>query len=263
MNLQDIPEDVVACTGSVHALHPVPQGMTSEVAIADCEKGRFVLKHSDTAPFSDWLAREYAMLLMLGEYELPIPKTYCLVTDQRDGQLSRWLVMSVLPGEPLSAVLARHPPEVERHQLLRTFGAVLARIHATIVPDTFSGQPHWLDRILQEAEHNLMHFPTDGDAALLERLRKTRPRQTAHTLIHGDYTIDNVMVENGRVTGIIDWGRGDWGDPRYDLVLATERLMLEHVFLTHDDFDAFYVGYGGMHVSTDEQAYFESLYEFF
>ena len=38
-----------------------------------------------------------------------------------------------------------------------------------------------------------------------------------HVLIHGDYCLPNVLVEDGRLTGLVDVGRSGLGDPRDDL----------------------------------------------
>lgn len=37
-------------------------------------------------------------------------------------------------------------------------------------------------------------------------------------IVHWDFTPDNVLVRDGRVTGVIDWEGARAGDPRFDLV---------------------------------------------
>ena len=46
-------------------------------------------------------------------------------------------------------------------------------------------------------------------------------------------TIDNVLVHNGEVTGIIDWSGGAFGDPRYDVSLAIRPK--HHIFEWESD----------------------------
>jgi aminoglycoside phosphotransferase (APT) family kinase protein len=81
-----------------------------------------------------------------------------------------------------------------------------------------------------------------------------------HTLIHGDFTVDNTLISDGNVSGIIDWSGGTVGDPRYDLVLATQ--LKRGVFAKRDE-AVFWDSYGRPPVSADERAYFTGLYEFF
>lgn len=60
----------------------------------------------------------------------------------------------------------------------------------------------------------------DGSRELLEKLKIINRKEYKQTLIHGDFTIDNVLVNNGKITGVIDWSGGAYGDPRYDVSLA-------------------------------------------
>src|SRR6478609_3734535 len=78
--------------------------------------------------------------------------------------------------------------------------------------------------------------------------------------IHGDYTIDNVLVHDGRITAVIDWSGGTWGDARYDMALA---VRFEDGIFTGKERSAFFNGYG-KGISQHEFCYFaEGLYEFF
>lgn len=43
------------------------------------------------------------------------------------------------------------------------------------------------------------------------------PEPRAITLVHGDLRTGNYMVDEGRLTGILDWEFAHWGDPREDL----------------------------------------------
>jgi aminoglycoside phosphotransferase (APT) family kinase protein len=116
--------------------------------------------------------------------------------------------------------------------------------------------------MLDEAERNLRVMRVDeGTPAKLERLRRDMPDPVRPALIHGDFTLDNTLVEYGSITGVVDWSGGAWGDPRYDLALA---LMREReAFRARADTDAFYAGYEGRRLSTRDARYFVKLYDFF
>ena len=77
--------------------------------------------------------------------------------------------------------------------------------------------------------------------ALLEREREAFTQVTVPKLIHWDMWAGNVFVQNGKVTGIIDFERCLWGDE-----------LLEVGFRTYDRQDAFYEGYG-MHQLSSAQ----------
>jgi aminoglycoside phosphotransferase (APT) family kinase protein len=67
----------------------------------------------------------------------------------------------------------------------------------------------------------------DGDAAagltdLAERLAAAVPATQRHTIVHGDYRIDNCLFDRtdpGRVTAVLDWEMSTLGDPMADLGL--------------------------------------------
>ncbi|MBU3570602.1 aminoglycoside phosphotransferase family protein [Priestia aryabhattai] len=79
-------------------------------------------------------------------------------------------------------------------------------------------------------------------------------------LIHGDYTIDNVLVHDCQIAAVIDWSGGALGDARYDIALA---VRLEDGIFTGKERAAFFKGYG-KGLSQGEFCYFaEGLYKFF
>ncbi|SHR51791.1 Aminoglycoside phosphotransferase [Mycobacteroides abscessus subsp. abscessus] len=58
--------------------------------------------------------------------------------------------------------------------------------------------------MLYQAEYNFNNHEVDGTKELLERLKVEKPEEYKQTLIHGDFTIDNVIVSNGIIIGVID-----------------------------------------------------------
>jgi len=117
--------------------------------------------------------------------------------------------------------------------------------------------------MLEQAEYNLHHYTVDGSAAQLAELRQHRPRPVPVTLIHGDFTVDNVLIKDRKVIGVIDWMGGGMGDPRYDLALAI-RPKSSGLFHEPQDRAAFFEGYGELvTLHESEYSYFVTLYEFF
>ena len=258
----DLPKDIRRFLGTIDALRYPPQGCTSQVAIVVGARGEFVVKRASGEQWCHWLTREERTLRALTSSGLPIPRPWCFIPPASPSESEAWLVMDVLPGESIGSALTRETRPARRRDLLRAFGHTLRTIHQTplssaLAPD---GRP-WLEAMLDEAADNLARFSVDGSPALLDSLRQHRPPAAAQTLIHGDYTLDNVLVQNGKVTGIIDWSLGGFGDPRYDLALATRPD--EGIFQSVDDRRDFYSGYGGPPLPPEIQAYFVGLYEFF
>ncbi len=62
-----------------------------------------------------------------------------------------------------------------------------------------------------------------GDEALIAWLTAHTPAESAHTLVHNDYKLDNLMFDAhdpSRVTALLDWEMTTVGDPLVDLGLT-------------------------------------------
>ncbi len=268
IELMEIPDSILEVLGEVRRLTMPAQGCTSRLAVLETERGLFVLKHTAEPLFMPWLAREAQVLHWLAQTAplaaaLPVPHPRAFVEDAA----GVWLLMDYLPGESLTEVLRRLPAGT-RAPLLHRFGATLAAIHATPPPPGMPLQSAaaWLEGALETGALHLREFPDTYDdpelPALLARLRRERPAPVPATLIHGDFTTDNVLIAEGRITGIIDWAGGAVGDPRYDVALAFD-ADAEEIALTADERAAFYAGYGRAPLTEFEQQYFLDLYELF
>lgn len=258
--LDQMPAALHEIAGPIQVVDVPEQGATSDVVILSSSNGRFVVKRASQPPYHEWLRREYEVLRSLSPHMDFVPKPFGYVEEEHRESRSHWLLMEHLPGVSLRAVLRRGVEPAERRRLLFSFGQALSAIHRQPVPDELVSRQPWLDRILELAAIYLRDYEVDGNAELLERLKTERPEPLPPCLIHGDYTLDNVLIEGGRVSGVIDWCWGAWGDPRYDLALATREKT--EVFQDQADFDAFYDGYAGRRLTEEEKAYFVGIYEF-
>ncbi|HEU4326884.1 MAG TPA: phosphotransferase [Roseiflexaceae bacterium] len=255
----DLPPALRSLVGPVQRIDYPPQGDTSLVASLEGANGAAVLKRAHRVPFDAWLRREHAVLHALEATPLAVPRPLALA--EHGGAV--WLLMTRLPGEPLRAVLRREQRPAKRRVLLRGFGAAVAALHRCPAPPglTPPAPEGWLASALRQAGEALERHPVDGTPELLDRLRASIPAPVPQTLIHGDCTLDNVLVEGGRISGLIDWAGGAVGDPRYDLALATQPKP--EAFGNPDDQDAFYSGYNGPRLEANEADFFLGLYEFF
>ncbi|MBB4824542.1 aminoglycoside phosphotransferase (APT) family kinase protein [Sporosarcina luteola] len=257
LSKEEIPHELICLTGEVRDIQFPRQGHTSDVGIVHGEKGTYIMKRSQEEPFCSWLVREEYVLRHLQGTGLPVPKVHGSAATAA----GHWLVLEVLEGEPIRSALSRETDEIQRRSLLLQFGQMLARLHAALCPPSLIGEGNWLDKQLEIATYNLHHYQVDGTAELLDRLKTSKPQAVEQKLIHGDFTVDNVLAAQGRVTGIIDWSGGAFGDPRYDLALAIRPKpgMFEEI----KDRATFFEGYG-MSINREEYVYFaDGLYEFF
>ena len=108
--------------------------------------------------------------------------------------------------------------------LARALGAELARIHslrpaAGLLPflPVPIGNPN--RRAVAEMR-SAVDKASEARPALeyiFSWLDKNAPAPKALTLVHGDFRTGNYMVEQGRLTAVLDWEFCHWGDPREDI----------------------------------------------
>ena len=260
------PPEVQAFLGEIYRVTMPKQGATSQVWIVECAAGMRVVKHASRVPYVDWLIQEEFMLLVLWhwavrrKFTVPIPDLFFVGGTSHEP----YLIMSWLPGEPLATVMTREDDPTRRLDWMSAFGKILRQIHDTPVPEELLHGASWLDeRLNTAADYIRAGFELDAEdpPKLLELLQTNRPAPVPETLIHGDFMWDNVLVEDGRITGIIDWGGGAFGDPRYDLALAI--LPHEDGEISAAEVNAFYEGYGCEPLSDSDYHYFINLYGFF
>ena len=130
-----------------------------------------------------------------------------------------------LPGNGQGRKLVRDPAIGEfGRPLAETLGENLARLHGIIppkrgldflaVPDRAPGV--WQVRHLR----GLLDGVTEKRPALeyaLTWLSQNAPDPAGLVLCHGDFRTGNYLVENRKLTGILDWEFAHWGDRHEDL----------------------------------------------
>ena len=72
-------------------------------------------------------------------------------------------------------------------------------------------------------------------------------------VVHGDVGFHNLMVDQGKVTALLDWEFWHFGDPNEDLAFA--RMFMNQVG-AWDEFIARYRACGGIEFSTECERYF-------
>jgi aminoglycoside phosphotransferase (APT) family kinase protein len=262
IRLHEIPDEILDHIGTINAINFPRQGHTSDVGIIESTRGCFVLKRTKGEQYCSWLAQEVRVLngLRNTNTKLPIPAVYHAIEQKDENQA--WALLQYFEGETLRQALFKENNTDKRHEMLFNFGVLLSKIHSTPCPAELNGDSVWLDEMLRRAEFNLEHYSVDGTADLLQFLKTNRPLPIPSTFIHGDFTIDNVLVCDGKIASVIDWSGGGFGDPRYDLSLAIRPKP--NAFETESDIEAFFEGYGKKILDEQDYKYFvEGLYEFF
>ncbi|RDW74495.1 aminoglycoside phosphotransferase family protein [Aspergillus mulundensis] len=174
---------------------------------------RYILKERSSQPPNS----EVPNLRFLKEHtSIPIPTV--VRSWEEDGRA--FAIMDRVPGTPLSAIWSTLS-EVEKKSIAKQTAEYLGQlrelhsntmqglhdqpIYSAFLFPTGYGVPHGPfssdDELWSEMKQALQGIPED----VCLRLRERMPSAAPYTFTHGDLTFVNIMVDDGRVTGILDW----------------------------------------------------------
>lgn len=174
------------------------------------------------------MGREFRVLTALHPSDVPVPEP--IVSAGPDVLGAPFYVMGFTEG----AVL-RDREQLESFDtasatsLAEALVEVLARLHRTdpaAVGLADLGRPQgYLERQIRRWARQLASSHSrdlPGLTALGDRLGRQIPDSGATAIVHGDYRLDNLVVDtaNGQVAGVLDWEMATLGDPLTDLASA-------------------------------------------
>lgn len=222
-----LPGPIRQAIGRLSHVDRLPSHL-NHVLLLSGEHGDIVLKVADRPLRSAQLEYEYDITVALRATSLQplIPQA---VQFARDGGGRAFLLESKLSGEVLTqgALNTQHGVEAVT-QLIK-------KVHA--VPVDVVDYQAILEAQLQLAEANLRRGWLDDTefrglgqpASVLENLHRHRPKDGQLVLLHGDYRPKNILVVDGVVTGLIDWGFSMVGDSYYDLAMMGWYIKDQHL----------------------------------
>jgi aminoglycoside phosphotransferase (APT) family kinase protein len=172
------------------------------------------------------MAREHRVISALAPTPVPVPGTVLLCEDP-EVIGAPFYVMDFVDGVPYRSErqLREIGPERTR-QAVDTLVDTLVDLHA-VDPDAVGlagfGRPEgFLDRQLRRWGKQLdasRSRELPGIDELHAALGAALPDSPAATVVHGDYRLDNVLMDGVRLTAVLDWEMSTLGDPLTDLGL--------------------------------------------
>ncbi|MEW5988189.1 MAG: phosphotransferase family protein [Chloroflexota bacterium] len=187
------------------------------------------------------LAGEYTVLQAAYAAAAPVPRPYWYWPELLGRQA---LLMERVNGETIGRRIVTRPElAAARTQLPHQLGTALAAIHAipyrntplqTLLPGPAAGQTPAQFRLAQlTAELDRLGEPHPALELGLRWLRRREPEPPAHLVVlHGDFRIGNVVVNQAGLVSVLDWEFSHLGDPAEDLawpLLRAWRFGLDHL----------------------------------
>jgi aminoglycoside phosphotransferase (APT) family kinase protein len=220
--------DVAECEPPVRVV-PIGHGRSNLTFRIDDGAGRsWVLRRPPLGPrlaSAHDMAREHRILSRLSEAGAPVPRPVAVCMDA-DITGDVFFVMEYVPGTVLrtAAVAAELDPPTRRRAGLNLM-TTLASLHALDVDEIGLGdlgrRDGYAERLLRRWLRQWHGSKTRDDPRverIARRLQSMVPPQQAVAVVHGDYRLDNVVVdERGAVRAVLDWELCTLGDPLGDL----------------------------------------------
>ncbi len=198
--------------------------------VEDTAGGRWVLRRPPlfgALPSAHDMGREHRIITALAGTDVPVPPAVGFCDDQSVNG-APFYVMEHVDGIVLRDAAAARSVDAEvRQRSAESLVEVLARLHA-VDPDAvglgdLGRKEDYVARQLRRW-HGQLHKQKTRELGVLDevhgRLVSDIPEQGPAAIVHGDYRLDNVMVDAaGEVVAVLDWELCTLGDPMADLGL--------------------------------------------
>ena len=170
------------------------------------------------------MGREHRIISALAETDVPVPATYGLCQDKEVNGQPFYMMQFVDGVVPHDAEIAETIPEQERRSAGEHIIDVLATLHLVNPDDIGLGNlarkeaylqrqlKRWTQQWVATKTHEI---PEMEESARL--LHEDMPEQVGSAIVHGDYRIGNMMIQDGRMAALLDWELCTLGDPLADL----------------------------------------------
>jgi len=192
--------------------------------------GRWVVRRpplGQVLPTAHDMAREHRVITGLHPTAVPVPETLLLCQDT-EVLGAPFYVMEFVRGTPYRTQEEMETLGAERtatiaHRLIDTLVDLHAVDPGEVGLGDFGRPEGFLERQLRRWKKQLdgsRSRDVPGIDRLHDRLAAAVPESGPATVVHGDYRLDNVLVdEQDRITAVLDWEMSTLGDPLTDLAL--------------------------------------------
>ncbi len=184
---------------------------------------------------------ELTALQLLSKSKLPIPR----IVDYGVYKDKEYIIMTCLEGETMNPLIMENG---EQEKIFRVAGQYLRTINDTKHDlnygrvgaekfETFKAYfSYEVSRILSNLERFDHPYPEVIEEGI-KTINKINVDSNEKKLCHMDFSTRNILLKDGRISGIIDFEHTIISDPNWDLAYADNKLQGKYR-------EAFYEGYG-------------------
>jgi aminoglycoside phosphotransferase (APT) family kinase protein len=207
------------------SLSPIPGGASRETFLAESDAGRWVVRRDPVGARGSFAPLETEFRVVQAAAAAGVPVANGLAFEPAGGRLeSAGFVMDHVEGTSVAPrVLRREELKQARSAMPAQLGEALARIHSidarAIDGVSVSGaDPAPAASALWEGIIDEVGEPLPAVEAGLRWLRlNPPPPPERECLVHGDFRLGNLIVDQSGLAAVIDWELCHAGDPAEDI----------------------------------------------
>ena len=161
---------------------------------------------------------EAAVVRTAFECGVPVPE---LIVSGSGAVGTHFMILAHVDGETIARKILRDERFASaRSVLVPQMASALAALHA-IDPDSVIGLPT-MDQVQQYRQtldtlNESLHQAHPAFELAFRWLERNRPEKTRRCLVHGDFRLGNLMVDDEGLRAVLDWELAHVGDPMEDL----------------------------------------------
>jgi len=162
------------------------------------------------------IATEAAILRAADDAGVPVPNVVCASAEVGDLGAG-YLIAEHVEGETIARRILRDDEYRPARQVLADdFGRALAAVHA--VPSDDLPELGHVDQLIEwRIRLDELGDPHPAFELAFRWLEEHRPSPSGRALVHGDFRLGNLIVDQGGLAAVIDWELAHIGDPMEDL----------------------------------------------
>jgi aminoglycoside phosphotransferase (APT) family kinase protein len=224
-NLQPWIDEYVPNAGNIKAIEQFKGGQSNPTYKIITESKNLVLRRKPPGkllPSAHAVDREYKVITALYETGVPVPKTYGLCEDD-DVAGTAFFIMDFLDGDLFWDPMIPTMTNTDRTEIYKNKNKTLAKLHSVdykkIGLEDYGKPGNYVARQVSRWSKQYRASETDNIEAmnnLIDWLPKNIPDDDETTIVHGDYRLDNMILKNNEVIGILDWELSTLGHPIAD-----------------------------------------------
>ena len=170
------------------------------------------------------MGREYKILKVLNKNGLRVPKPLYLY-DKKELSSDDFYIMEFIEGETIANYqVADSYGQIQKKIITESFIKALTEIHNfDVISSELSDLGKHEDYVVRQINRWNKQFQSQKVREIKELESATNllleniPSQQTVGIVHGDYRLDNVRVNNNEVTAVLDWELCTLGDPLADM----------------------------------------------